>query len=517
MTEIVEIDKDTISFTVVDNNITLDINTSVIALEASSVGPQGIQGIQGPDGDTGPQGPPGAGIAPGGTTGQLLQKTSSAVDYATGWVDVASLNTNATQVHVYVKNGSGQALTKGQAVYIFGAEGANPLIRLAQANSEATSSKTLGLLEQDLAVNAFGYVACEGAITGVNTGLAQDGDLVWLSPTTAGGLVYGLANKPSAPNHMVFIGYVLRAQSQNGVIYVKPQNGFELEELHNVAISSPATGQTITYNQTTGLWSNSGVSPSGNAGGELTGTYPNPTLASLSPSPAGTYGSASVVPRITLDAQGRTTSVTNTNIAINGTAIDNASITASKLANYATAPSYYYAVAGASYVTLVSGNLPANFTYSPYGTTNTPLTTGVALPAIAQTYYIQGYTQFTFGTKATGTLSFQISGTNLASYDVSLFWSNFTGSGAQTTSATRLADTISTGSTAILYTSTTQQAHIIEFKGIIRTNGSAATVLPTVSSTTGTTAGAGLRVYGGSYIMLTPITDASTNTIGTWS
>lgn len=185
--------------------------------------------------------------------------------------DLANTNATAQQVHVYVKNGSGSAMTKGQVVYINSASGANPLIALAQANTEATSSKTLGVLEQDLAVNAFGYVATEGILTGVNTGTASDGDPIWLSGTTAGGMLFGLANKPSAPTHMVFVGYVLRAQSQNGVIYVKPQNGFELEELHNVAISSPTTGQSIVYNSTTSLWNNGAPAPASHASTHASG------------------------------------------------------------------------------------------------------------------------------------------------------------------------------------------------------------------------------------------------------
>jgi len=52
------------------------------------------------------------------------------------------------------------------------------------------------------------------------------------------------------------------------------------------------------------------LSATATAGGDLTGNYPNPTLAALSPSPAGTYGSSTLIPVITVDAKGRTTSVT---------------------------------------------------------------------------------------------------------------------------------------------------------------------------------------------------------------
>jgi hypothetical protein len=54
----------------------------------------------------------------------------------------------------------------------------------------------------------------------------------------------------------VFIGYVIRKNQNNGKIFVKIQNGFELQELHNVAISNPVTGQVLKYNATTQLWSN---------------------------------------------------------------------------------------------------------------------------------------------------------------------------------------------------------------------------------------------------------------------
>ena len=56
----------------------------------------------------------------------------------------------------------------------------------------------------------------------------------------------------------------------------------------------------------------SGVVPGGAAGGDLTGTYPSPTLAAAGT--AGTYGSSTAVPVLTTDSKGRVTGVTNTPI-----------------------------------------------------------------------------------------------------------------------------------------------------------------------------------------------------------
>lgn len=194
-------------------------------------------------------------------TADITQDREWTLPDASGFV---ALTTNAngavTNSEVYAK--AAAPITAGQAVYISGASGANKIISLAQANTDPLSSKTLGLSLQNLATNAFGYVVTEGDLSGLSINLGSghtvvEGDPIWLSPTTPGGLLYGLANKPSAPNHLVFLGVVTRINGNTLTdIFVKVQNGFEIDELHNVAINGKQNGQVLTYESSTQLWKN---------------------------------------------------------------------------------------------------------------------------------------------------------------------------------------------------------------------------------------------------------------------
>ncbi len=131
------------------------------------------------------------------------------------------------------------------------------IVSKASNSTETTSSKTMGLLAFTGDTNAQGFVVTEGLLAGLDTSSANASDPVWLG--TDGNLIFGLANKPAAPAHLVFIGVVTRKQQNNGEIFVKVQNGFELKETHDVSLTSPTNGDMLVYDEVNSLWKNSNV------------------------------------------------------------------------------------------------------------------------------------------------------------------------------------------------------------------------------------------------------------------
>jgi hypothetical protein len=175
-------------------------------------------------------------------------------------IDVTSAPTagfTSVLKHDVKLNGS---IAKGQAVYVSSANGTNIIVSKASNASEATSSKTLGILETGGSNNAVVKVVTEGLLSGLNTSTATAGDPVWLG--TDGNLIYGLANKPYGPAHLVFIGIVTRVNSNNGEIFVKVQNGFELNEIHDIGIGYSASiqnNEALVYNSSASLWYNEAI------------------------------------------------------------------------------------------------------------------------------------------------------------------------------------------------------------------------------------------------------------------
>ena len=167
--------------------------------------------------------------------------------------------------HVY--NNTANDFVDLQALRITGSQGQRLTGALALANSESTSSTTYAIVTEPILKNQVGFATTHGLVREVNTSAFPEGAALYLSPTIAGGITHV---KPSAPNHIVMIGWCVRQHAVQGSIYVNVQNGFELEELHNVDIDNVQNGHILKYDSSTSTWKN--VNPAA-ASGVTTGSF----------------------------------------------------------------------------------------------------------------------------------------------------------------------------------------------------------------------------------------------------
>lgn len=167
---------------------------------------------------------------------------------------------HAETLQAEVRNNTGATLAPFTVVYINGALGNKATVAKAQANAESTSAGTFAITESSIADNANGNVISAGVLANVDTSSFTDGDKLYLSPTVAGGVT---TTKPSAPNHLVYVGVVTRSHPTLGTVSVRIQNGYELGEIHDVALASVTNNDLLVYETSTTLWKNKSFSTLG--------------------------------------------------------------------------------------------------------------------------------------------------------------------------------------------------------------------------------------------------------------
>jgi len=186
-------------------------------------------------------------------TSQITNNGSDGVNPFITALDIP-VGSQASTLVLEVKNMTGATLTKGTVIYISGANGNKALVSKALATTDALSSRTFGMLQSDILNNGLGNCVIIGNLNGLNTSSFTEGDQLYLSGVTAGTYT---ATKTLAPTHLVYVGKVTRSHPTLGEIEVGIQNGYELKEIHDVAIDSfLENNDTLVYNSATGLWRN---------------------------------------------------------------------------------------------------------------------------------------------------------------------------------------------------------------------------------------------------------------------
>lgn len=165
---------------------------------------------------------------------------------------------NGQQLVQKCKNQTGSPLNKGTIVHISGTTGTDiPRIITASWDSDTYSANTVGLVMNTSITNGSdGYVLLQGTLTEIDlSGLSglNNGQILYLSSS---GQITNI--KPVAPKHMVSIGQVIAKASpgNNATVYVKIQNGYEIDELHDVQVSSKLNGDLLSWDSGSAVWKN---------------------------------------------------------------------------------------------------------------------------------------------------------------------------------------------------------------------------------------------------------------------
>jgi hypothetical protein len=150
-----------------------------------------------------------------------------------------------------VKNQTGSTITKGSIVYANGTVGASGRITIDKfiADGSIDAKYLLGITAHDLSNGEDGYVISFGKIRQVNTDTFAAGAILYPSPTVAG---VWTDVEPVAPYIDMPIGFCINSHVNNGTIAIRVASGYNLSELHDVAISSPVEKASLYYSG--GLW-----------------------------------------------------------------------------------------------------------------------------------------------------------------------------------------------------------------------------------------------------------------------
>ena len=152
-----------------------------------------------------------------------------------------------------VFNADSVTLTDGMIVYISGSQGNRIAVKRAAATAELGSSNTIGMVTEPITAGSEGFVTTFGVVNGLNTIGLTPGAPLWLS-TASGEFTQ---TKPNAPYHNVLVGYVQRVHASVGSIYVKIDNGYELDELHNVVDTTTTGSYGDLLVRSGSVWTNS--------------------------------------------------------------------------------------------------------------------------------------------------------------------------------------------------------------------------------------------------------------------
>jgi hypothetical protein len=152
----------------------------------------------------------------------------------------------------YVKNQTGSTIAKGVAVYANGTLGASGRITVAPmiANGTIPAKYFLGITAEAISNGADGYVLAKGKLRQINTNAYNEGDVLWVSPSSAGALTN---TEPTAPNLKLPVAFVVY-KANSGILAIRATTGARIEDASDVNYTGALDNSFLIYNSSTGVW-----------------------------------------------------------------------------------------------------------------------------------------------------------------------------------------------------------------------------------------------------------------------
>jgi hypothetical protein len=188
-----------------------------------------------------------------------------------------------------VKNQSGNNISKGTAVRFAGTVGSSGRLLIAPyiADGSVPNSVFMGVTSEAIADGEDGKVMWFGRVRGIDTNAFNDGDVLYASPTVAGGFT-------TVANDKVQVCAVINKSINNGVIFVRPQIFPTTAEIGSVTDKRFVTDAQLTV--------------IGNTSGTNTGdqTFLNARVQTVASSATVTATTTNDIVTITAQAEGLT-------------------------------------------------------------------------------------------------------------------------------------------------------------------------------------------------------------------
>ena len=165
-----------------------------------------------------------------------------------------SIGQASLETFTRVQNSTGSTLAKGTVVGFAGVGAANLLAASAYlADGSTPSLYILGVLDETIPDSGATGLACVwGPVSNIDTSAFNVGDILYASPTVAGGFTNV---KPTAPDNVVPVAAVLVKSATAGVIFVRPtiEQQKYYGEFTKTSDQTPAatnTAYALTFNVT---------------------------------------------------------------------------------------------------------------------------------------------------------------------------------------------------------------------------------------------------------------------------